>query len=49
MSPAVNLQRRFRDSRRARIFAVLAIGAFLVAVAIVVRLWIAAQPSSVTV
>jgi TRAP-type uncharacterized transport system substrate-binding protein len=44
-----SLQERFRNPSRARLFAVLAAGAFLVAVAVVVRLVIARQPSSITV
>jgi TRAP-type uncharacterized transport system substrate-binding protein len=42
-------RRRFRNSSRARLFAVLAAGAFLVAVALIIRLCISARPSSITI
>jgi TRAP-type uncharacterized transport system substrate-binding protein len=48
-SRTASLQERFRKPSRARLFAVLAAGAFFVAVAVVIRLVIARQPSSITV
>ena len=45
----VSLRKRFPRSSRARLFAVLAAGAFLVAVALIIRLWISVRPSSITI
>ena len=49
VSRTASLQKRFRNPSRARLFALFATGAFLVAVAVIVRLIIARQPSSITV
>jgi TRAP-type uncharacterized transport system substrate-binding protein len=49
VSRIASLRQRLRNPSRARLFAALAAGAFLVLVAVVVRLVIARQPSSVTV
>jgi TRAP-type uncharacterized transport system substrate-binding protein len=49
VSRSASLQQRIRNPSRAQLFAVLAAGAFLVVVAVVVRIMIARQPSFITV
>ena len=46
---AIKLPKRLRKRTRTRLFAVLAAGAFVVAMALFVRLLILAQPSSITI